>query len=258
MANTLMTTRSWTLGGAALLLALMPACSGSKSRGPAPFPITGAWTGTATGGGTSYALVLADGTARILDADTSMASASLTMQGNALAGDVDLYNPQSPIAVSTGPTASTASGTGSATAFTPTFTPSSGTAWSYALTPDTAANVAVQLATLAGTYSATTTSAGEAAAITVTSDGSLIGSSGTGGTLAGILTATANGANSFTVTLTYAGNGGKLSKNLTGLAYYRPGTTPQIVLMTDNGNVQYSAVFSASAVAAVEPAAGRP
>ena len=256
MAISKRTTQGLTLGAAALALALMPACSG-KSSGPSAVLYTGVLTGTDVGGGTMYGVVLPTGATRWLAGDLSMVSTTLSLKGSALQGTASLYSPTLPLASSSGPQQLTVTGTSDAASLKAVLTNSSGTATTYSFTPDTAANTSVALATLAGTYTATTTSGSEAANITISSDGGLVGSSGSNGLLAGTLTAAPNAPNAFNVTLTYTAVGGSPSQSLTGLAYYRPGNPAQLVLMADDGTSEYSGVFGASAAAAVAPAEGK-
>ena len=240
--------------GAALLLATLAACGGRSTGAitPPAIPFAGAWTGQDGTGQAIYALVLPDGTTRWLDG-TTMTAGMLAPQGGNLQGSVYQFTAGPPSAASSGPQQLAVQGSVASTLLLPVLTNSANALTPYAFLPDNPANGVILPAALAGTYSAATTTAGVAASITVSADGALTGTS-SDGTLTGTLVPVFPGpsgapvTNAFSATFTYTSTGaGGGEAALTGLAYYRPGTTPQIVLMTDNGTVQYSGVFSQAA-----------
>ena len=238
--------RAWGLGGASLLLAAMAACGGN-SGGSYVSPLAGVWSTTAAGGGTTYALVMVNGDLRILNPDYSMvAIPAPALRGTHLAGTGYLYLP-GPIAPSAGPQALTVAGTGISSALDLNLTDGAGNVTTLNLTPDTAAGVKATLATLAGSYTTTgTASDGVGGTVTLTAAGVLTGNSPLE-TLSGTVTPVATGLNAFTVAFTYDGVDGS-STALTGTAFYRPSATAgQLVLMSDNGTVQFSGIFNGSA-----------
>jgi len=247
-------------GAAALLLTALAACGG-RSGSPRSVPamaFAGAWAGQDGSGQPIYALVLPDGTTRWL-AGTTMTAGMLTQQGGTLEGSVYQFTAGPPSAGSSGPRKLAAQGEAAGALLLLALADDAGDLTPYAFLPDAAANGAVLPAALAGSYTAATTTAGVAASITLSATGALTGTSHDG-TLAGTFAPVFPGAtganvpNAFTVSFTYTSTAGGEAA-LTGLACYRPGTAPQIILMADNGTVQYSGVFTQAATGAAPFAA---
>jgi hypothetical protein len=77
--------------------------------------------------------------------------------------------------------------------------------------------------------------------LTISAAGDLSGSD-SGGTLKGTLTPVAAGLNAFQAKLTYTPDTGSPA-NPSGLAYLLPGPPAVLVLMTDDGSVEFSGFF---------------
>jgi hypothetical protein len=208
-----------------------------------PVDISGAWTATASGT-TYHALVLPTTYAfRSLDSNVLEGSGTFTVSGNALGGSIVIF-PSALYAAGGYPKQNgTIGGTVSSTAINDTITVPLGTV-SIDLAPDPAANVAVQLASLAGNYVATSpqqTSSGLGGTFTLTAAGALTGSDPKGA-LSGTLTAVAPGLNAFNAALTYTPASGT-AQTYTGLAYLLQGSPSVLVLMTDDGSTEFSGYF---------------
>jgi hypothetical protein len=236
-------------GALALALAFLAACGGggggaTVSQPPAPpaAGIAGVWTYTDNTGVVYHTLVLPDThVVRSLDSNMAAGVGYFTLIGTTLGGSITVYPPAiySAYPVLTG----TVSGTATEGHLDDTITFSLGVVNSH-LVPDTAANTAVQLADLAGTYAADPahTSTGVASTLTVNADGTftLVNASGTG---QGSFTPVAAGLNAFTTTLDVTPASGS-SASFTGHSFLRPGTAASICLMTSNATGGNSGMFT--------------
>jgi len=234
----------------ALLAGALMNCGGSSSSSPAAPPpppsvsLAGVWTATDTRNTTYHVLVLPTSlTFRSLDSNMLQGSGKFTLSGSALGGTITVFPTAALASIGYPVQQGTISGTGSASAITDTITLAAGTATT-SLAPDTPNNGTVQLSALAGTYAAdaanTASSAG--GTLTLAADGSLTGSD-PGGTLTGTLQQVAAGLNAFNAAITYT-PAGAAPKAYAGLAFYRPGASPSIVVMTDNGTGQLAGIFT--------------
>jgi len=203
---------------------------GSTQTAPPPPPaadISGIWTAT-TGGITYHALVLPGTLAfRTLDSNVLEGSGTFTLSGATLGGSILVFPSAPYLAAGYPKQTGTVSGTASSTALTVTIAIPLGS-FTNNLVLDSAASIPVQLADLAGTF-------------TLDAAGNLTGSD-PGGTLQGTLTAAAAGLNAFHATFTYTPGTGS-PQTYSGLAYLLPGSPVQVVLMTDNGALEFSGYF---------------
>ena len=219
---------------------------GSTQTAPPPPPaadISGIWTAT-TGGITYHALVLPGTLAfRTLDSNVLEGSGTFTLSGATLGGSILVFPSAPYLAAGYPKQTGTVSGTASSTALTVTIAIPLGS-FTNNLVLDSAASIPVQLADLAGTYTAAAganTSSGLGGTFTLDAAGNLTGSD-PGGTLQGTLTAAAAGLNAFHATFTYTPGTGS-PQTYSGLAYLLPGSPVQVVLMTDNGALEFSGYF---------------
>ncbi|MDR3673514.1 MAG: hypothetical protein P4L36_21905 [Holophaga sp.] len=258
------------VGAAALTLAAVTGCGGRADVSQSISTTAGAWTGSSSDGSTVYGLVLQDnGTSRWLTTNMLMADAYFTLTGSALSGDAFIYTMGSPVAAGTAGYW-TLGGTGStgprlqATQLIPAEqvkgangTPVNGT--TFTLRPDPSGNVTTSLDTLAGTYTATAAqcSSGQPATLTVAAGGTLTGGDGNGTLIDGRIAQVASQFNAYSVSFTYTPTAGVGIDPVTmeGYAYYRPGATPTLIMMADNGVQQYSGIY-ARATAAADRASG--
>jgi len=234
---------------AVLAGALMNCGGGSSSSAVAPPPppsvsLAGVWTATDARNTTYHVLVLPTSfTFRSLDSNMLQGSGTFTLSGSTLGGAITIFPTAALVAIGYPVQQGSISGTGSASAITDTVTLSAGTATT-SLTPDTGSNGTVQLSALAGTYAAESTATASAigGTLTLAADGGLTGSD-PAGTLTGTLQQVAPGLNAFHAAISYT-PAGAAAKVYAGLAFYRPGSSPSIVLMTDNGMGQLAGIFT--------------
>ena len=239
-------------GTLVLALAFLQACGGggggtSATVQQAP-PVTnaniaGAWIYTAPSG-TVYRDLILPGTLEFRSLDSNMAEGvgTLAVNGNAVTGTITAYPPAAyaayyPI------TNGTIAGTATDTSINDTATFPLGP-FSASLAPDAPANVSVQLAQLAGTYTAdsTHTSSGLGGTLTVNADGTftLADSSGSG---QGSFAQVAANLNAFTTTLTFTPTGGTAA-DYSGLSYQLTGSPASIVFMTTRSSGELAGIFT--------------
>jgi hypothetical protein len=264
----------WSTGIAIAALAALAACGGKKSSSPAP-NLNGAWI-EQIGSDTVFALISPSGSYRTLlvapNPDDTLAASNMNMysialqqNGTALSGTGAWFSSALPGASGTSNGSVTLTGTASSTSFTTTTTTRTGTGTDN-FVPDPSNTTQAALSTLQGTYTtsvgygsfAQSTDTGVIGTLALDALGNLTGTLGTGtiqGNVVGTLTPAASGQNLYTVQFTFVPLAGGTAPvtpvQYSGSAYYRIGATPSLVLISDNGATQISAVFSLSTAAAV-------
>jgi len=258
--------------GIGSILALFAACllgcggggsSTGSSSAPPPLPtwLAGAWLGTGASSGVPiYTLILPSGATRVLSAgNLAEQTGTLTLSRDTLSGTGTTFLAANLASSPTGNSFPAIFG-GTATQFPAQMTLIAGTKGvlaidTYNLGLDSAANIPVQLATLAGTYTAAntrssqTTSTSLDATLTVQANGTLSGSD-SDGKVSGTLTQVAANLNAFNVVLNYTPTGTANAAAFTGLAYYRPAQTgasavpASLLVMTDTGQIEFSGIFT--------------
>jgi hypothetical protein len=237
---------------AGIVLAALSGCSGgggggSSSATPLPPPavsLAGVWTYTDSQKNVVHLVALPTTFQfRSLDSNMLESSGTFTLNGTTLGGSITIFPTPALLAIGYPLQKGTITGTGSATAINDTVTVSLGSVTEN-LTPETASNVAVQTADLAGTYTgdAATTSSGAGGSLTVAADGTFSGTD-PGRTFTGAFVQVSAGTNAFTATVTFTA--GTATSSYSGLAYLQKGgTSPVLVLMTDNGSGEYAGAFT--------------